>query len=156
MQAQIPVGDIDEIFQLQLEAFLTDTNLSKYRDQSETEIQEKEKLLKVARDERLKLSKKMKTLLEMRFNGKLSKDLFAVHYKPIEERFLQLEAQLPEPEAEIDFRKIQRLSSQTVLQDAKDLYTQWPTFPFEQKRAIAETITEKIVIDTEDITISLA
>ncbi len=153
---RIAVDDIDEIFQMQLKAFLTDANLTHYQEQSDIELQEKEHLLKVSKAEKQKLGKKMEDLIELRLSGEMAKETFAIHFKPIEERALQLENQIPELEADIDFRKIQSLSSETVLQDAKDLYEQWPTFPFDQKRAIIEIITEKIIIEPQDITISLA
>jgi len=81
---------------------------------------------------------------------------FAEHYKPLEERWLQINDKLPEMQAEVDFLKIQYLSSDTVLHGAKDLYSRWANLTFEDKRTIVEVITNKITIDKEDITISLA
>jgi hypothetical protein len=48
------------------------------------------------------------------------------------------------------------LSSETVFQETRTLDEQWPTIPFEQKRAIVEIITTSIEIDANDITITLA
>ena len=68
----------------------------------------------------------------------------------------QLEKQMPELQAEIDFLKIQYLSSDTIIQEAKDLYNNWNKLPFEEKRSVVETITERIDIDTESINIALS
>ena len=79
-----------------------------------------------------------------------------MHHKPLEERMVQLDAQLPELQASVDFLKIQYLSSDTVLQGAKDLYTHWPELDFEHKRTIVEVITERITVGKEDIEIKMS
>ncbi len=103
-----------------------------------------------------KLLKKTEQQMNLRMDGELSKEEFAKFYKPAEQQLRQIESQLPELQAEIDFLKIQYLSSDTILHEAKDLYTNWSNLPFEEKRTIVETITEKIVINTNTIDISLA
>ena len=86
----------------------------------------------------------------------MSKELSPIHYKPLEERHLQIEDQIPEIEAEIDYLKIQQLSSDTVQFDAKNLFGQWDELPFEEKRTIVETLTDHIIVDKEDIAIKLS
>ncbi|MGP8080088.1 MAG: hypothetical protein ACLPVI_06210, partial [Dehalococcoidales bacterium] len=78
------------------------------------------------------------------------------HYHHLEERLNQIENQLPELMAEVDILKIQAMSSDTILRDAKDLYDRWPQMPFEEKRTIVEVITENITVGKEDIAIKLA
>src|SRR4030042_3601761 len=77
------------------------------------------------------------------------------HYKPLEERLKQINAQIPEIQGEIDFLKIQSLSSDQIFNEAKDLYSRWPELTREEKRRIIENITEKITIGDEDVTINL-
>jgi len=98
----------------------------------------------------------MNELVAMRLSGEISKESFPKHYKPLEERLNQIENQLPELMAEVDFLKIQILSSDTILRDAKDLYERWPQMPFEEKRTIIEVITDNLTIGKEDIAIKLA
>ena len=98
----------------------------------------------------------MNELVAMRLSGELSKESFPKHYQPLEERLNQIENQLPELMAEVDFLKIQAMSSDTILRDAKDLYERWPQMPFEEKRTIVEVITESITVGKEDIAIKLA
>lgn len=57
----------------------------------------------------------MEELPAMRLSGELSKDIFPIHYRPLEEQFHQLNEQLPTLEAEVDLLKIQYLSSETIL-----------------------------------------
>jgi site-specific DNA recombinase len=154
---KIFVDDIDEIFHAQLKTFLlTDVDLETISLKSQAAIFEKQTLLKSISSEHNKLRKRMEELVHLRIEGEISKEDFAVFYKPIEEQVRQLENQLPEIEAEIDFLKIQSLSTETVQQEAKDLYNRWPELPFEEKRSIIEVITNKIVIHPETIDISLS
>lgn len=156
-RASITESDLDEIFHEQLKAFLlTDTDLAEYEQKSDKEIREKELLLSVLTEEASKNRKRMDELVNMRLNGEMTRDSFVPHYKPLEERMEQLNKQMPELQANIDFLKIQHLSSDTVLQGAKDLYNQWPLLAFDEKRAIVEIITEKITVGAEDIHISLS
>jgi site-specific DNA recombinase len=154
---RIPAQDIDEIYHEQLKSFLmTDTDVSTYLKQSDTLIKEKESLLKVITDEANGLRKKMEELVSMRLNGELNRDSFPIHYKPLEERLGQIDHQIPELQGEVDFMKIQYLSSDTVLQEAKDLYSRWLQLHFDEKRTIIEVITDKITVGKEDIAINLS
>ena len=74
----------------------------------------------------------------------------------MDEQLIQLTEQLPQLEAEIDFLKIQQLSSSSVLSEAKDLYNRWPTTPPEERRSIVEAITTSITIGKEDISFKFA
>lgn len=149
--------DLDEIYHRQLKSFLlTDTHLSDYLKKSDNSIKEKEKLLEMQINERENLMKKATELVNLRISKELTREGFMGQHKPIEERLGQIDNQLPELEAEIDFLKIQHLSSDTVLREAKDLYDKWLTLPFEEKRGIIETITNKVQVGKEDIDISLS
>ncbi|HEY2721464.1 MAG TPA: hypothetical protein VGI82_07055, partial [Chitinophagaceae bacterium] len=100
--------------------------------------------------------KKLHEFVELRVNKELTREQFAEYSTPLNERLAQLKIQVPELEAEIDFLKIQYLSADTVLTEAKNLYDRWPTLPFEEKRTIVEVITDKLTIGKSDIHISLA
>ena len=67
-----------------------------------------------------------------------------------------MQDRIPEAQAEIDFLKIQYLSSDQVLHEARDLYTRWPSLSTEEKRSIVEHITEQITITDDEVTITLA
>ncbi|MCW3094142.1 MAG: hin 2 [Ferruginibacter sp.] len=154
---KIDVQDIDEIYHEQLKSFLlTDSDVTTLSAQTNGSISEKETLLKAISSEYDKLLKRTEQQTNLRIDGELSKEEFAKFYKPTEQRLRQIESQIPELQAEIDFLKIQYLSSDTVIQEAKDLYNNWHNLPFDEKRSIVETITEQIVIDTGTINIALA
>ncbi len=154
---KIEVGDIDEIFHAQLKSFLlTDTEVSDYLKKSDSDLQEKQQLLDITKAEIDNIRKQLKDLIDLRLKGELSTETLAPLLKPLEHRVAQLESKLPDLEAEVDFLKIQYLSSETVLESAKDLYNNWPTLPFEEKRSIVEMITDKITIGKSDINICLS
>jgi site-specific DNA recombinase len=154
---RIAVEDIDEIYHSQLQAFLlTDTDLETYLRESNTLMQEKERLLSLAQGEVNSLRKQMKEFIDMRVNRELSPERFQEYYKPVELQLKQLEHQIPELEAEIDFLKIQYLSSDTVLEEARNLYDQWQSLPFEEKRNIIETITESVSIGKDEVSINFS
>jgi hypothetical protein len=156
-KTRIPASDLDEIFKDQLKVFLlTDTSVSEYLQKLDVQLQEKQQLLSTVREERQKMKKKMEEMINMRVGGEWSKETFIEHFKPLEERTMQIDNQLPEMEAEIDFIKIQHYSSDTVLSDAKDLYSRWNDLTFEDKRTIVEAITDVITIGKEDINIKLS
>jgi site-specific DNA recombinase len=153
----IPSADLDDIYHQQLKSYLlTDMTVSEYMAQSDTLLKEKEQLLELSKLESEKLSRRMSQMVKLRLDEEISKEAFVKEYKPLEERFTQLEKQLPDLEAEVDFLKIQYLSSDDILQEAKNLYERWPTIPFEEKRNIIEVITENIIIGKSDIDISLS
>jgi len=156
-KTKIATNDIDEIYHNQLKSFLlTDLDSKEYLNQSNSILQEKEILLSTTETKHSKIKKEMEELLSMRLSGELSKDIFPIHYRPLEEQYHQLNEQLPTLEAEVDFLKIQSLSSETILSEATDLYNGWKNMEFDDKRSVVETITEKITVGKQDITIALA
>lgn len=156
-KTRIHAKDLDEIYYEQLKTFLlTETDVNEYLSKTNSEIQNKESLLKVLTDEATTLRKKKTDLVNLRLANELTKETFGEVYQPLEERLLQIDNQLPEIQAELDFLKIQHLSSDVVLNDAKDLYTKWPDLAFEEKRTIVEVITDSITVGKEDISFKLA
>ncbi len=141
----------------QLKTFLlTDVDVKTYLSNSDEKIQEKEKLLKGVSEKVNIIRKRKNVLVNLRMDGELSKESFMEEFKPLEERLIQLQDTVPELQAEVDFLKIQIASSDVVLKEAKDLYDRWPSLSYENKRNIVETITDKIVVGKEDVSLSLS
>jgi site-specific DNA recombinase len=63
---------------------------------------------------------------------------------------------LPKLQAEVDFLKVNDLSADAVLAEAATLYDRWPKLATDEKRVIAESIVEKIVIGDGEIDITLS
>jgi len=153
---RIGLTDLEELFQEQLKSFLfSDEEISVYLKKADTLIKEKGELLATIEEESKSIREEMERLIRLCHKNELSEEGFGRHYKPLEERLNQIEKQLPELQGEIDFLKIQYLSSDEILSEAKDLNTRWPSLNETEKRNIIETITDKIIIDTNDIIIRL-
>ena len=154
---KIPVADIDEIFHEQLKTFLlTEFDISEFMNQNDSKLQEKIALLENTQTTLIKLRKEIRELVDLRLKGDLTSETLRPLIKPVEEQVEQLEHQLPQLEAEVDFLKIENLSSETVLQNAKDLYNNWKSLPFEEKRAVVELITKDITVSKSTININLS
>ncbi|NNV53848.1 recombinase family protein [Limnovirga soli] len=154
---KIAVEDMDEIFHEQLKTFLlVDGDVESIAARTGQVIQEKQILATAIATDIQKLRKRLEIQWNLRVAGEIEKEDFQSFYAPLKEQLKQLEDQLPELEAEIDFLKIQQLSSETVIEEAKDLYANWVNLSFDEKRSIIETITDHIEVGEGQINIALA
>lgn len=154
---KIATGDLEEIFHEQLKAFFfSPEEISNYLRQADQVIAEKEDLLQSLTEEERKIRQEMSKVYKLYMDDEITSKGFGEYYKPLEERLAQMQDRIPELEAEIDFLKIQHLSSDQMLQEARDLYTRWPNLSTDEKRAIVEHITEQITITNDEVTITLA
>jgi len=153
---KIGIADLEEIFHEQLKTFFfSPKEITEYLSQADQTIKEKEKLLKTLNDDRKKTEQDMEKIYRAYTNDEITMEAFGRHYRPLEERLKQIDGQIPEIQGEIDFLKIQFLSSDQIFAEAKDLYSRWSQLTFEEKRKIIENITEKIIVNKEDVTINL-
>jgi len=154
---KIRVDDLEEIFHEQLKGFFfSPDQVKEYLEQADSQIKEKQELLQTLLDEEKRVRAEMDKTYRLYLDDKLTVDGFGERNTPLEQRLQQIKEQIPELQAQIDFLKIQYLSSDEILHEAKDLYSRWPKLDSAEKRKIIETITEKIVIGKDDITINLS
>jgi site-specific DNA recombinase len=153
---KIGVEDLEEVFHHQLkDFFFSPSEISSYLNKADEAIKEKEELLLSLVEEGKRTRLEMDKVYRAYIDGALTTQGFGSRYGPLEARLNQIEAQIPELQAEIDFLKVQYLSSDQILHEAKDLYSRWPELTQEEKRKIVESITEKIVVGAEEVTIHL-
>jgi len=153
---KIPVDDLESVFQEQLKGFLlSPTEMNEYFREADKTIHDKEELLKSLQAEQQRLKQEMDQVYHLYIANELTPQSFGSRNRPLEERFNQLENQLPELQGEIDFLKIKFLSSDQVLTDAKSFYARWPELDFQSKRQVVENIVEKITIGKDDVSIEL-
>ncbi|MBS1503651.1 MAG: recombinase family protein, partial [Bacteroidetes bacterium] len=81
---KISVTDIDEIFQSQLQGYLSGINMSEHVEQAHEQLQERKAQLDAAIKDRNKLAKRMNDLIELRLDGGLSKERYTEQYRPLE------------------------------------------------------------------------
>jgi len=148
--------DLEEVFHQQLKAFFfSPTEIADYLNEADRVIKEKEDLLKALTEEERKIKAEMDKTYRLYIDDRITGEGFGLRYKPLEERLKQIQDQVPELQGEIDFLKIQFLSSDQILNEAKDLYSRWPSLNSNEKRKIIENITERIIIGTDDVSINL-
>jgi hypothetical protein len=98
----------------------------------------------------------MDTVFQLYMANRISVDGFSSRNTPLEERLAQIEEQIPLLQGELDYLKIQYLSRDQILSEAKDIYTRWPDLERDEKRAIIEHTLERVVVGKEDISIELS
>ena len=153
---KIGTNDLEEVFHHQLKSFFfSSTEISGYLNEADRVIKEKEELLKALEEERQKVEREMNKVYRSYIDEQIEVKEYGRQYRPLTERRDQIENQIPELQGEIDFLKIQYLSSDQILHEAQDLYSRWPDLSSDEKRKIIENITEKIIICKEDVTINL-
>jgi hypothetical protein len=119
-------------------------------------LSEKEALLAAHNKEIQKVRNEMNRTHRLYLDGSITSQGFAQFYKPAEEHLNQLLTELPKLQAEVDYLKINDLSAEQILAEARTLYEKWPTLERDQKRQIAESLIEKIVIGTSEIDITFS
>ena len=153
---KIGVADLEEIFHTQLQTFfMSPTEITGYLSQADHVIKEKEELLRALEDEKKRTERDRDRVFRSYLDEEIDVKTYGAQFRPLEERVRQIDEQIPELQGEIDFLKIQFLSSDRVLLEARDLYSRWPQLAEEEKRQIVENITDKILVGKEDISINL-
>ena len=153
---KIETADLEGIFHQQLkEYFFSSEEVGNYLKNADQTIKDKEEVLKTLIEEEKKLRTEMDKVYRLYMDDEITSEGFGQRYKPMEEQLKQITNQIPEIQGEIDFLKIQYLSSDQILNEAKDLYASWPELQPTEKRMIIESITERIIIHKDEIDIHL-
>lgn len=153
---KIETADLEGIFHQQLkDFFFSSEEVGNYLNNADQTIRDKEDVLKSLMDEERKLRAEMDKVYRLYMDDKITADIFVEKHKPMEERLKQITNQIPELQGEIDFLKIQYLSSDQILNEARDLYSRWPDLQPTEKRKIIENITDRIILRQDEVDIHL-
>jgi site-specific DNA recombinase len=153
---KIPVADLEGVFHEQLKNFFfSPEEIAQYLHHADTAIKEKEELLETLKAEHKRLGQEVDKLYDLYLADEITKEGFGKKYRPLEECSKQLEAEIPALQGELDFQKIQYLSSGEIITEARDLYSRWPKLSSEEKRRVVESITERIVLGKDEVDINL-
>lgn len=154
---KIAKEDLEVVFQEQLRGFLVSPEeIAKELAKANEVLKVKEEALAALGAEESRVRGEMDRVYRAYVADELPVEGFGRQYRPLEERLRQIEEELPRLQGEVDFMKIQLLSKDEVISEARDLHDRWPQLSFEEKRQIVETIVEEVVICKEDIEIRLA
>ncbi|HVU28108.1 MAG TPA: hypothetical protein VHG71_10285 [Verrucomicrobiae bacterium] len=122
--------------------------------EADRHLAEKSALLEILKREVQKVREEMRQTHQLYLNQQISGDGFKDIYAPLEQRKKQLETELPELEARVDFLRVNRLSADDVLHEPHSLHERWPDLPSPERRMIVEALIEKIVIGDRRIDIT--
>jgi len=154
---KIPIVDLEAIFHQEMKAFFAQPKrIAKHLQEADRNLAEKSAMLDAHKREIQKVREEMHQTHQLYLKQQISGDGFRDLYAPAEKRLNQLQAELPKLEAEVDFLKVNKLSADDILHEANSLYDQWPKMPVENKRKIAESLVEKIVIGEGEIDITFS
>lgn len=153
---KIPVVDLEGVFHERLKSFFFSPNeIAAYIEEADEALHEKEALINVLFGERDQVAREMDKLYQLYVVDEISKDGFGRRYRPLEERYAQIEDQIPAMQAELDLLKVHYLSADQVVSDAQAFCSRWDQLPREERRDLVEAITEQIVVGKDEVSIEL-
>jgi site-specific DNA recombinase len=154
---KISTRDLEEIYHQQLKNFFfSPDEIANYLNEADKVIKGKQELLDSLQGREQKIQREADKVYRTYIDDEeMTSKTFGQKYRPLEEQLEQIQSQIPQVQAEIDFLRIQYLSSDQILNEARDLYSRWPMLTFEEKIKIIENITDKIIVGKDDITINL-
>ena len=104
---KMTIEDLEDVFQHQLKNFfLSPSEVNTYLRRADEVIREKEELLSSLSEEQKRVGQEMEKVYRLYLDDQITPQGFGTRYKPLEERLGQIENQLPQVQAEIDFLSI--------------------------------------------------
>jgi site-specific DNA recombinase len=153
---KIPKDDLEFVFREQLHAFsLSPELIAQHLADADGALTQRVELLETLRKEDEKLGRQMEKTYKLYLEDRLSSEAFGKLYRPLEVRAAQLADELPRLQAEVDFARMQNLSRGEIAAAGETLYSRWGELDLAERRAIVETITERITVSGDEITIDL-
>jgi site-specific DNA recombinase len=153
---KIGIRDLEEVFRDQLRSFfLSPEEVRSYLEQGNAALTEKRELLAAMQAEHTAVRIDMDKVYQLYMDDVITTQGFGDRYKPLEGRAKELADEIPRLQGEADFLAIQHLSSEEIVSEAQDLYGRWDTLLSDEKRAVAETVLERITVSEETVSIAL-
>jgi site-specific DNA recombinase len=152
-----PQAELDRVFQIELARFADSADaVEACLADAEGHVREKVDLLDALAREEERLRAEGEKLYRLYLADELTPRGFGERHRPIEERLLALEEEIPRLQGEIDFLKIQHLSREEVAHEAAALAAAWDDLSQEERRAIVQTIVTRVTVTKDEIEITLA
>jgi site-specific DNA recombinase len=153
---KIPIVDLENIFLEELKSYLlSPEKISAYLAGADQTLAEKTRLLESLRKEHQKVKQEADQTYRLYLEGALTVPQFKEKYQPLDARKHQIEEEMPRMEAEIDLLKIDNLSSEHIITEAKDLHSRWPKMTLNERLNIVQVLVKNITIGKGDVSINL-
>jgi site-specific DNA recombinase len=144
---KVPVQSLEEFMRQELHLFYgSPQQVARRLEDAKKNLAENEEALTSLQRQIQKVRDSMKQTHQLLLEGHITPQGFGEFYKPAEERLNQLLAGLPKLEADVNQLKINQISVEEVVHEARTLYEQWPKLDNNRKRTIVETVFERIEI----------
>ena len=154
---KIPITDLEAIFHDELQMFFTSPEkIARHIVTANQAVAEKEQLLATHQLAVQQVREELTRTHRLYLDGHVTAQGFGEFYRPAEERLKQLTKELPKLQAEVDHLKVDTLSADAVLSEARALYSRWPDLPVDERRKIAESLCQRITIGDGEIDITLS
>ena len=154
---KIPLVDLERVFADELRKFFfSPEKIASHLEEGDAVLRERSELLSTLVREQEKAASEMEKVYRLYVEDAISPAGFKERYRPLEERRRQLGEEILRLRSEVDFLKLQHLTTDRVVTHAQDLYTRWEDLPFEERRRIAESIVGRITVGKEDVAINLS
>jgi len=151
---KILIDDTEVVFEAYLNNFLANSDEIQSRLEIHRQaIYEKEKELGRLEEEIEDLNKRLEKIMALYQAGEIPQRGFSKFYNPIFEQVEQKEVLVSRLLGRIDALKVQLLSSDQVVEEAKQLQKLWKTMEMKEKRKIVESVLQKYIVGENDIDI---
>jgi site-specific DNA recombinase len=152
---KIPVETFEELMRQELHQFYGSKEQVAVRlNDAQKNLVDTEQALAALQRNIQKVRDEMTQTHKLYLEGGITVQGFGQFYKPAEDRLNQLLGELPKLEADLCRLKVDQVSVEEVIFEARNLYEQWPKLDVDRKRAIVESIFEKVEIGEGKINIT--
>jgi site-specific DNA recombinase len=153
---RIPCVDLEAIFLDELKGYLlSPERVAEYLDSANATVSEKTSLISTLSKELERVKTESEKVYRLYMDDGLTSEQFKERYQPLDERKKQIEAEIPKAEADLSLLKIDGLSRDYIMDEARDLHSCWPTMAPDEKRRIVEILVKRIDIGTDEINFAL-
>ena len=153
---KIPIIDLERAFLDELKNYLlSQDKVTAYLERADKTKSEKADLLESLRKQLKSVQEDADKTHELYLAGGLTVAQFKERYQPLDDRKHQLEDEIPRVEAELDVLKIDGLSTEQIMAEAKNMHSRWPTMTLEERRTLVELLVKDIIIGKTEITLNI-
>lgn len=153
---KIPIEDLEAIFREQLHRFLvSNVEIEKRLAEANTVLQKLESRLEAHKQQLKRVQGEMKRVYDLYIAEQISVDGFGKLYRPLEEQEKELSEEQPRLQGELDALRTNRGSAEDIMEEASTLHGSWPSLAHDHRRAVIESITEKVVVGRDSVDITL-
>jgi predicted nuclease with TOPRIM domain len=134
---------------------LNPEHVSDYLQKASATINEKQRLVDTLTKELERVTAEVEKTYQLYLTDGITSEQFKERHQPLDDRKKQITEELPKAEADISLLKIDGLSSEYIMAEARDVESCWPDMSTEEKQRIVESLVKRITVASDAIEFSL-